>query len=904
MLATGLVLAVALIFITFLTEKVDLWISEQSHIANHITQRLPYIDNSEQIWTIPNKPSFVPDRPDCGESVAAGGGAEAGASFPADQRARQDRRGLILLGVRIVCLAGLVVFGLRRERVARRGRDRLHSILSGVRDIVVVVGTDRAMTCVGPAVRDLLGHDPDCWIGRPLTDFAHAADVERIQRLCVGPGGGTVLNVRLTTASGDLRWFDLEARDLTGHPELAGVLVTCHETGERKAIQDQLSYQASHDPLTGIPNRTRFVSELEAAIGTARSGGPSFALLFIDLDRFKPVNDSLGHDAGDEVLRTVARRLAQTLREGDLAARLSGDEFGILLAGTDGESAGMVADRVIEAISAPITVGTSAVRVGVSIGVAVSTLSLETPEHFLSVADEAMYEAKRMGTGRCVAAATTRSGLPPVASRPRVPVTDLMGGSCPPTRCHPAQGNVDGPVAGSAWPGPSGHSSQRRVDRLMTPLVSGSVLLVMAAASLLLETPARHSAEHQRIAGRMGLTAMLADFFSTRITDPQHLIEFALVAVAVLGLAVVNGRREAAVRRDERRLHALIHNMQGIVVVTGVDGRITFVSSPVAVLLGHRVRSCAGRRLPDAAHADDAAAIAAFLRRATETGTATVRNIRLRTFDHTYRWFDIEASDLRDRPEVAGILLTCHEIGERRALEDQLSHRCRHDALTGLPNRAAFIQCLEGITKEGMTSAFAVLFIDLDRFKPLNDTYGHDVGDEVLRIIGARLGGVSGKDDLVYRLGGDEFAVVVRNADDTRARAVADRLLDTIRRPISVDRMPVRVDATIGIAVVGPDDTHPDTVVHKADLAMYRTKKAGYVHHVVGTPTPEAGPVSVTLGAAGTPGTPRTPSGPADGSTVRDEPGIFQLSQRSPGVYQPPPDRETVSRRLRQGPLT
>ncbi|WP_322766472.1 diguanylate cyclase domain-containing protein [Frankia sp. Cr1] len=762
----------------------------------------------------------------------------------ADLRARQRRHDLILLVVLTSCLGGLAAFGLRRERSAKRGRARLRTMLGGVRDIIVVVGADRVMTFVSPAVRDLLGYDTTSWLGCALTDFAHADDVGRIQRLLAEPGGGTAFDVRLIPASGAGRWFDLEARDVTDHPELAGVLVTCHETGERKDLQERLGYQASHDALTGIPNRTLFMSALAAAVGTARCGGSSFALLFIDLDHFKPVNDGLGHDAGDAVLRVVAARLVQTLRDGDLAARLGGDEFAILLAGADEVSAGAVADRVIESIRAPITVGTSIVQVDVSIGIATSTLSLETPDHFLGVADQAMYEAKRTGKGRFVVAV---AGAQPLASRPRIPVTDLAGEVYPPAPRQPAVGAVGGHFSASGRPErcvPTGRARRYRSGRLIAPLVGGVVLLAMAAISVWLQTQVRHGAEQQSV------SAFYGDIRSGRWSrDLSLLALLALVTTAVAGLTVRHGRRESALRRDEGRLQALLHNAHDLVIATGADGRITFVSSAVEVLLGHRARCYVGRHLPDAAHPDDAATLAEFLRLAAEVGAAAVRDIRLHALDRGYRWFDIEASDLRGQPEVAGILLTCHEIGERRERQDQLRHQGRHDALTGLPNRAAFVRRLHGITEDGAVSTFAVLLIDLDRFKPLNDTYGHDVGDEVLRIIGARLARVSGAQDVVYRLGGDEFAVVLRDVDGPQARGVADRLLAAIRQPMSVGATLVSVDATVGIAVAEPAEGHPEVAVRNADLAMLRAKRAGHGRQSVFVPTAGSDHVSATPGA-------------------------------------------------------
>ncbi len=977
----------------------------------------------------------------------------------ADLQTAQRHGNLTLLAVLAVCVGGLVVFGLRREQVARRARARLHTILGGVRDIILVVGDDQEMTFVSSAVHDLLGYDAASWLGRVLTDFADPGDVGRVRRLLADPGGGAVFDVRLITVSGDLRWFDLEASDLTGHPELAGVLVTCHEVGERKDLQDQLGYQASHDLLTGLPNRVVFMDEIERAVCTARAGGTPFAVLFVDLDHFKPVNDGLGHEAGDAVLRLIAERLVQTLRDGDLAVRLGGDEFGILLRGVDEASAGTAADRIIESVRAPIMVGASTVHVDASIGIAASTLEAETPEHLLRAADNAMYEAKRAGKGRFAVAtgappSTARSGARP-GSQPAVPVTEIHDGMPLPEPRRPAEQPAERRFSLPTGPGgsalPCGCTARSRLGRLGPPLVAGGALLAVAAVSLWLQTQARHAAERQRLAEHAALTAIVADS-SVRSVDGQRLITavsgaswslsdraqdadtlrsfagsgiggrnyvwalasldgevlaaepplltlpigpgdpawqtarggragnspvmnvdgvwrdyvtvpvlregrpvaivvmgeslrdspsqanletsgtlgfivgglsvvdsagtvmfswnpdligqrlaapadlanlrvgearqidlahagdrvtiaspvanllnggylvfqqpvpafygdirsgrlirdgslLAVVGAALVGLTVLNGRREAAIRRGQGRLQALLHNAHDIVIAIGADGNVTFVSSAAALLLGVAATSYLGRQLPDVAHPDDAATLTEFLQRAADAGTAAVRDVRLPTVGTGHRWFDIEAIDLRDRPEVAGILLTCHEIGERRILQDELRYQASHDALTGLPNRAVFNRRLDALAAQRPIPAFAVLFIDLDRFKSVNDTYGHDAGDEVLRIIGARLREAGTEQDAVCRLGGDEFAVILGDADSARAHGVVDRLLETIRRPVSVGGRSVTVDATIGVALAESQDAPPGAVVRNADLAMYRAKEAGRVRQAACVPT-------------------------------------------------------------------
>ncbi len=173
-----------------------------------------------------------------------------------------------------------------------------------------------------------------------------------------------------------------------------------HDVKKRRALEAQLSYQAFHDPLTGLANRRRFVEQAEAAlVGRQRTG--SIAALFLDLDDFKTVNDSLGHAAGDELLGTVAARIRESLRATDLAARLGGDEFGVLLLDiTDVGYAQTVAERLLATIQAPLTISDVAVEVGASIGIAVDTSTMTGVDDLLGDADVAMYQAKAMGKGR------------------------------------------------------------------------------------------------------------------------------------------------------------------------------------------------------------------------------------------------------------------------------------------------------------------------------------------------------------------------------------------------------------------------------------------------------------------------------------------------------------------------
>ena len=173
---------------------------------------------------------------------------------------------------------------------------------------------------------------------------------------------------------------------------------------ERSAFEDKLAHQAHHDPLTALPNRTLFGELLEHALRRAQRSASALAVLFLDLDRFKVVNDSLGHDAGDELLAALARRLSAVLRPGDIVARFGGDEFTVLCedlvpASADQQAIG-VAERLLDALHEPFMVASEEQFVSASIGIAIGLTGLERPEALVRDADAAMYRAKERGKGR------------------------------------------------------------------------------------------------------------------------------------------------------------------------------------------------------------------------------------------------------------------------------------------------------------------------------------------------------------------------------------------------------------------------------------------------------------------------------------------------------------------------
>ena len=208
-----------------------------------------------------------------------------------------------------------------------------------------------------------------------------------------------MIEYRLMTSRGDYRWVEnhyAPVRDAAGRiVEIEGLLT---DITERKAAEEKISLLARTDPLTGLPNRATFIERLGLSFAAARRGAPAFAVLYLDLDRFKDVNDTLGHPAGDRLLITVGERLKSAVRETDLVARLGGDEFAVLQTVLiDNADAGTLATKIRAALAVPLQIAGSELRITASVGIAIYAPETAVPEDMLAQADVALYRAKEEG---------------------------------------------------------------------------------------------------------------------------------------------------------------------------------------------------------------------------------------------------------------------------------------------------------------------------------------------------------------------------------------------------------------------------------------------------------------------------------------------------------------------------
>lgn len=293
---------------------------------------------------------------------------------------------------------------LSTEAKAREGEARFRALVQHSSDVIFIVDVDSTIRFVSPAVLEVLGRSDHELLGQRLTEHVHPDDLAGARLLIARAASGDhdAAREECRMRHGDGRWIHMEhvATNLLAERIVNGIVLNSRDVTEREELQQRLTHQAFHDPLTNLANRTLFIDRAHHAMQRCVRDPARVALLFIDLDDFKKVNDSLGHAIGDALLVAVSERLRGTLREGDTLARLGGDEFAVLLEDVGGaERALDVADRVRRALREPIELLGKDIVTRVSVGIA-SAADASTPAELMRNADLAMYIAKARGKGR------------------------------------------------------------------------------------------------------------------------------------------------------------------------------------------------------------------------------------------------------------------------------------------------------------------------------------------------------------------------------------------------------------------------------------------------------------------------------------------------------------------------
>ncbi|MDQ6830958.1 MAG: EAL domain-containing protein, partial [Gemmatimonadota bacterium] len=289
------------------------------------------------------------------------------------------------------------------QTAARESEARFRALVQHSSDVITILEVDGTVRYVSPSVERLLGHDADDVVGTRLTELIHPTDIPKALAafgdVARATGPSAPITWRLRCADGSWLYVENIATNLLQEPTVAGVVLNTRDVTDRKALEEQLTHQAFHDPLTNLANRALFRDRVEHALARTNREPHTVAVLFLDLDNFKTINDSFGHAAGDRLLVSAADRLQQCLRASDTAARLGGDEFAILIEDApNSETVTQVAERIAAALQRPFVMGEGEMFINVSIGIA-NTEGTENAEELLRNADVAMYTAKSRGKG-------------------------------------------------------------------------------------------------------------------------------------------------------------------------------------------------------------------------------------------------------------------------------------------------------------------------------------------------------------------------------------------------------------------------------------------------------------------------------------------------------------------------
>lgn len=316
-----------------------------------------------------------------------------------------------LLKDRLRRLPTAVARALEEQRLRERGRladERIRALVSHGSDIAAVLDTDFRFAFMSPSVEQILGYHPDEYVGSPVTEMmqqhVHPDDLELALSAprALEAGHQVHHEVRIRHKDGGYRWFSIKLSDHFDDPAVRGAVCNMTDVTEHRHIEAELEHQALHDSLTGLPNRALLHDRIEQALGRTRRSGRPVAVLFVDLDRFKDVNDSLGHVAGDQLLIEVAGRLAKGMRETDTVCRFGGDEFVIVVEHLPPfQTPRSLGERILGLLEKSFQIDSAEVYVTASIGIAVSDDGQEEADTLLRDADSAMYRAKEKGRNRC-----------------------------------------------------------------------------------------------------------------------------------------------------------------------------------------------------------------------------------------------------------------------------------------------------------------------------------------------------------------------------------------------------------------------------------------------------------------------------------------------------------------------
>ncbi|WP_404786218.1 EAL domain-containing protein [Altericista sp. CCNU0014] len=291
------------------------------------------------------------------------------------------------------------------QEVLAKSENKWRSLIQNSSDMITLLAQDGKVQYESPSIKKIVGFSPEELVGKNIFDYIHPHDTPSVmsafRSVIQEPGYSTTVEFRFQHKNGDWCYLEATGQSLVDEPSVASVVINSRDITERRLAEEKLHYHAMYDSLTHLPNRHHLLKKLGQILDYARQDrNYRFAVLFLDVDRFKIINDSLGHSTGDRLLVAMSRRLETCVRDRDIIARLGGDEFIIVLTDLQTEEVAIqTAERVAKSLSQPYQFHETEMYSSVSIGIVLSTTNYRDSEDLLRNADIALYRAKAIGRG-------------------------------------------------------------------------------------------------------------------------------------------------------------------------------------------------------------------------------------------------------------------------------------------------------------------------------------------------------------------------------------------------------------------------------------------------------------------------------------------------------------------------